>query len=56
MCILDDPLEKNNLAKKSPDIVNQLEVKLEEYKKTSAFPQNPPTLFPDDNAGNFISL
>lgn len=48
--IKDDPLEKNNLAQKYPDMVNQLETKLEEYKKASAFPQNPPTLFPDNNA------
>ena len=46
----DDPLEKNNLAEKMPDMVAKLEKKIDDYKAQSAFPLNPPSLLPDINA------
>jgi hypothetical protein len=48
--IKEDPFERNNLATQYPNIVQQLEAKLDEYKKSVVEPLNPPYLLPDRNS------
>ena len=48
--IKEDPLEINNLASDFPDLVIKLEQKLNEYRKKTVEPLNPPSLKPDQKA------
>ena len=42
-----DPIEKNNLADEYPEIVKNMTLLLDEYKKSTKKPINGPFLLPD---------